>query len=384
MRRSSGRRARAVVLVTAAGTLAAVSLAGIAGAQQEKNPPVVRSIPTISGEAREERVLTARNGEWDGKSPITFAFQWRLCAADGTGCADIAGQTSATYTVRAADVNKSIRVRVTATNTDGSATAASRATPAVVSKTSPAPAQVGPPVVRSLPTVEGEAREEKTLTARTGEWDGRSPIAFAYQWRLCKSDGTACADIAGQTAPNYTVRVSDVNNTLRVRVTAANPDGSATAASNVTPVVVSKSNPLPPGSPLGAVRLASGMTSVPASSVSLPNRLVVSSLQFSPPVVRSRAPFSARFRVTDTRGFAVRDALVRVIGVPYSRIRGTSERATDVDGWALIRLTPTARLTLQNGYYITMFVRARKQGDDLLAGVSTRRLVQIRLGRPAR
>jgi hypothetical protein len=171
---------------------------------------------------------------------------------------------------------------------------------------------------------------------------------------------------------------------LRVRVTATNADGSATAASNVTPAVVSKSSPLPPGSPLGAVRLASGMTSIPASSVTSPNRLVISNLQFSPPVVRARVPFTGRFRVTDTRGFAVRDALVRVIGVPYSRIRQTSEQATDMNGWAQIQLTPTARLLLRNGYFITMFVRARKQGDDLLAGVSTRRLVQVRLGNPRR
>src|SRR5918999_258458 len=239
-----------------------------------------------------------------------------------------------------------------------------------------------PPVVRALPTITGEAREEKTLTARNGEWDGKTPISYAYQWRLCKADGTSCADIAGQTNATYTVRAADVNNTLRVRVTATNADGSATAASNLTPVVVSKTNPLPPGSPLGAVRLASGMTSVPASSVAMPNRLVISALQFNPPVVRSRVPFSARFRVTDTRGFAVRDALVRVIGVTYSRIRSTSAQITDMNGWAHIRLTPTALLPLRNGYYITMFVRARKQGDDLLAGVSTRRLVQVRLGRP--
>jgi hypothetical protein len=378
------RRTRALLLVGFGAAFVAASLTAIAGAQQQKSPPVVRSLPTIEGEAREEKTLTAKNGEWDGKAPISYAYQWRRCKADGTSCADIAGEAKPTYTVRAADVNNALRVRVTATNADGSATAASRATPVVVSKTNPVSATVGPPVVRSLPTVEGEAREEKTLTARNGEWDGRTPITYAYQWRMCKADGTSCADIAGQTNATYTVRAADVNNTLRVRVRATNPDGSATAASNTTPVVVSKTNPLPPGSPLGAIRLASGLTSVPASSVAMPNRLVISELQFSPPVVRSRVPFSARFRVTDTRGFAVRDALVRVIGVPYSRIRQTSERATDMNGWAHIRLTPTARLTLRNGYYITMFVRARKQGDNLLAGVSTRRLVQVRLGRPIR
>lgn len=246
-----------------------------------------------------------------------------------------------------------------------------------------AQAEKSPPVVLSLPTMEGEAREETTLTARNGQWDGRTPITYAYQWRLCKADATGCADIAGQTNATYTVRAADVNNTLRVRVTATNADGSATAASNVTPVVVSKTNPLPPGSPLGAVRLASGMTSVPASSVAMPNRLIISGIAFTPPVVRSRVPFIGRFRVTDTRGFAVRDVLVRLIGVPYSRIGATAERATDMDGWAQIQLRPTARLQLRNGFFITMFVRARKQGDDVLAGISTRRLVQVRLGNPA-
>ena len=135
--------------------------------------------------------------------------------------------------------------------------------------------QKSPPVVRALPTIEGEAREEKTLTAKNGEWDGRTPISFSHQWRLCKADATSCADIAGQTNATYTVRAADVNSTLRVRVTATNADGSATAASPVTPVVVSKTNPLPPGSPLGAVRLASGLTSIPASSVAMPNRLVI-------------------------------------------------------------------------------------------------------------
>jgi hypothetical protein len=239
-----------------------------------------------------------------------------------------------------------------------------------------------PPTVRSTPTIQGEAREGRTLTATRGEWGGSAPIRYAYQWRRCRADGAGCSNIAGQTNTTYQVRAADVNGTIRVRVTATNDDGSATAVSQPTPVVVSASNPLPPGSPAGAVRLPGGLTSVPASSVSLPNRLVISEVRFDPTIVRSRTPFTGRFRVTDTRGFVVRDALVYVLGVPYSRIGQVAEQATNMEGYAQVQLSPTAQLPLRNGYYVVMFVRARKQGDDVLAGVSTRRLVQVRVARP--
>jgi hypothetical protein len=239
-----------------------------------------------------------------------------------------------------------------------------------------------PPTVRELPEIQGEAREGRTLTATRGEWGG-APTRFAYQWRRCRSDGTSCTNIANATATTYAVRRADVDNTLRVRVTATNADGSTSAVSRPTPPVVSAANPLPPGSPAGAIRLAGGLTSVPASSVALPHRLVISQVQFDPPVIRSRTPFTGRFRVTDTRGFVVRDALVYVLGVPYNRIGQAPEQVTNMEGWAQIQLAPTARLPLRNGYYIVMFVRARKQGDNLLAGVSTRRLVQVRVARPA-
>jgi hypothetical protein len=239
-----------------------------------------------------------------------------------------------------------------------------------------------PPTVRATPTIQGEAREGKTLTATRGEWGGKTPIRYAYQWRQCRADGAGCSNIAGQTNSVYTVRAADVDHTIRVRVTATNDDGSATAVSQPSPVVVSASNPLPPGSPVGAVRLASGLTSVPASSVTPPHRLIISTVQFSPTVIRSRNPFTGRFRVTDTRGFVVRDALVYVLGVPFSRIAQAPEQRTDMEGWAQLELTPTARLPLRSGYSIVMFLRARKQGDDLLAGVSTRRLVQVRVAPP--
>jgi hypothetical protein len=239
-----------------------------------------------------------------------------------------------------------------------------------------------PPTVRTMPSIQGEAREGKTLTATRGEWGGRTPIRFAFQWRRCQQGGVNCANIAGQTNSTYVVRAADVNSTIRVRVTATNDDGSATAVAAATPTVVSASNPLPPGSPAGAIRLSNGQISVPASSVTLPNRLVITGIQFSPSVVRSRVPFTGRFRITDTRGFVVRDALVYVSGVPFGRIGQSAEQATNMEGWAQLQLAPTARLPLRNGHSIVMFLRARKQGDDLLAGISTRRLVQVRLARP--
>jgi hypothetical protein len=239
-----------------------------------------------------------------------------------------------------------------------------------------------PPTVRAVPTIQGEAREGQTLTATRGEWGGRTPQTYAFQWRRCRADGTNCANIPRETNSTYLVRTADVDRTLRVRVRATNADGSASALSQPTPVVVSRANPLPPGSPAGAIRLPGGLTSIPASSVALPNRLVISQVQFDPTVIRSRAPFAGRFRVTDTRGFVVRDALVFVLGVPYSRIGQASEQATNMEGWAQFELRPTARLPLRNGFYIVMFLRARKQGDNLLAGVSTRRLVQVRVARP--
>jgi hypothetical protein len=109
---------------------------------------------------------------------------------------------------------------------------------------------------------------------------------------------------------------------------------------------------------------------------------VISRAAFRPSPVRSRQPFTARFRISDTRGFVVRDVLVFALGVPFSRIQAVPEQATGTDGWVTLTLRPTARLPLRNGFFLTIFVRARKAGDSLLAGVSTRRLVAVRLGAP--
>lgn len=239
------------------------------------------------------------------------------------------------------------------------------------------------PTAKSLPQITGTARDGDTLTVSDGQWERGNSLTFAYQWQRCDASGGSCADIAGANTKSYAAVTADVGKTLRAEVAATDSDGSSQAVSAVTRDVVARGADATVR-PAGAVRLQDGTYSIPATSVSLPERLVISRLQFQPAVIRSRVPFTGRFRVTDTRGYAVRDAIVYVIGVPYSRIGVVPEAKTDMNGWAQVQITPTARLPLRNGYYLVTFIRARKEGDDLLAGVSTRRLAQLRTAAPAR
>lgn len=235
------------------------------------------------------------------------------------------------------------------------------------------------PTAKVLPSISGAARQGDTLTAQEGTWERGDGLTYSYQWQRCDAAGASCANIASAAAKAYVAQAADVGRTLRVEVAATDSDGSSQAVSAVTRDVVAPGAD-PTVRPAGAQRLQDGTYSIPVTSVELPERLNIARVEFQPSVLRSRAPFTGRFRIMDTRGYAVRDALVYVVGVPFSRVNTPPEAKTDVNGWATIQFTPTARLTLRNGYFLTMFVRARKEGGDLLAGVSTRRLVSLRTG----
>jgi hypothetical protein len=238
------------------------------------------------------------------------------------------------------------------------------------------------PTVKTLPSITGAAREGDTLTAVEGTWEDGNALTFAYQWQRCDAAGSNCADIATARSKTYVGQAADVGRTLRVQVAATDADGSSQAVSATTRDVVARGAD-PTVRPAGAQRLADGTYSIPVTSVALPERLVIARVEFRPSVIRSRVPFTGRFRVMDTRGFAVRDALVYVAGVPFSRVSIAPETRTDVNGFATIQFTPTVRMPLRRGYFLTMFVRARQEGGDLLAGISTRRLVALRAGTPA-
>lgn len=235
------------------------------------------------------------------------------------------------------------------------------------------------PTNTAPPVVTGEARATRELTTSNGSWQSATAVTYTYGWQRCEAAGTGCADVAGATAAKYTLQTADVGKRLRSKVTATSTTGSNVAFSALTEVVAAQN-----AAPTGQIRLANGLISVPASAVAPPARLIVSDIQFSQMPIRSRNPLQARFRVKDTRGFVVRDALVYANAIPFGRITQPGEVRTNQEGWATMTITPTRLLPLANGYLLTMFVRARKSGDDVLAGISTRRLISVRTARPAR
>jgi predicted actin-binding protein len=224
------------------------------------------------------------------------------------------------------------------------------------------------------PTVSGTPAQGSTLTAENGEWAGTAPLQFSYSWRRCDENGGSCSAISGATQKTYTVKPVDSGNTLRVRVTAQNAEGSSTATSVPTAVIRAAPTPAPTGCPSG-----SGM--IQAEQLAPPARLVITAQALSPSVVgASTTGLTARFRVSACDGRPVQGALIYVTAVPYNQFSVPSEQATDGEGWATLSLQrlegfPAAR----RQQLLVMFVRARKANENVLGGISTRRLVSFRV-----
>jgi hypothetical protein len=358
-RMTSPRVIGAAIVAGLAAAAAIATVAATAGATS-KAAPSNTSPPTISGTAQEGKTLKADPGKWSGSTPIDYSYQWRRCSSSGGNCSNISKATDNIYTLTSDDVGHTLRVLVTAVNSDGAGTAQSKATD-VIKK---APAQA--PTNTKEPTITGTAQQDQTLTANPGGWNGSQPIQYAYRWRRCDNKGGDCVNTT-VTAQTYKLGSDDVGHTLRVLVTATNSVGSAAAISNATSMVTS-SGPSP-GSCLDV------------SKVSLPDRLTVDKIQYSPSTIQSRSqPLVGRFHVVDAKGFCVSGALVLGLGVPFDRLSSAPEVTTDATGWAQVTFQIKPTFQLKRGNLVVIFVRARKPGGDLLAGISTRRLVSVRVG----
>jgi hypothetical protein len=204
-------------------------------------PPRNLSYPTINLQSGDTQPIvghfvTASVGTWDGAFPITYTYQWKRCdAADRLNgpCVNIAGATSSFYTPAAADAGKRLRVQVTATNGQGTASQNSE---------SSAPVIALPVKLRVTPQILGGNVVDTPLSLTAGTWDGSTPIAFTYSWRRCNPVGdlATCVEIPGVTTSSYTPTVQDIGFAIRVWVTGTNIAGSDVAITNHTYPIVDK------------------------------------------------------------------------------------------------------------------------------------------------
>jgi alpha-tubulin suppressor-like RCC1 family protein len=188
--------------------------------------PANTALPTISGEAKDEKTLTASTGTWTGSLPITYGYQWESCNTSGESCTNISGATNSTYAIAHEEVGHTIRVKVTAKNSAGEATATSAQTATVAAS---APANT------ALPVISGKAEVGQLLSVSNGTWTGTPTIKYTYQWESCISK--TCKAITGATESSYRVIGSQLSDTLRAVVTGENVAGKASADSAETATI---------------------------------------------------------------------------------------------------------------------------------------------------
>ena len=371
-------RLAGVPAVVALGLLAVFVLAGPAGARTARSAvaPTNTAPPTVSGATTQGQVLTATTGSWGGTAPFSYSYVWQRCDSTGGSCAAISGATEATYSLVGPDVSNTLRVAVTATNADGSGSETSVPTAVVA-----AVAVTAVPVNTSPPTISGTVQEGQTLTAAAGSWTGSGPITYQYVWLICGADGGACHAIAGASSQTYPVRSGDAGNTVRVAVTATNAGGAKSATSVPTARVAGPTAPAPAPAPTPA---ATGCTTnggtVAIAGITSPAHLAIDQFQITPSTItHSTGSLSARFHVSACGG-SVQGALVYVTAVPYGMFGGTNEQVTDAAGWATLTFAALRGFPVsQKQQLLVMFVRARKAGENILGGISARRLVSFKV-----
>jgi hypothetical protein len=204
-------------------------------------PPRNVSYPTINLQSGDTQpvlghFLTASVGTWDGAFFISYQYQWKRCDAgdrlNGT-CTNIAGATSSFYTPTTDDVGKRLRVQVTATNSQGSATQNSESSEVVVALA----------VHLSVtPQILGGNTVDSAMSLTAGTWLGSPPITFTYSWRRCNpiGDPPSCVQIPGATNSTYTPTTADIGFSIRVWITGTNVAGSDVGITNHTYPVVDK------------------------------------------------------------------------------------------------------------------------------------------------
>ena len=339
------------------------------------SPPQNSAPPTIAGTPQEGHQLNGARGNWSN-DVSDYHYFWTRCDKNGNNCSKINGATSTSYMLASADVGHTLRFRVDARNGNGTTSARSVPTASITAAPQALPHNTSPPTVKGIP------QEGQTLKGDRGNWTG-NPSDYNDFWVRCDKTGGSCSNISGANNKNgYVLKSVDVGNTLRFKVQATNSAGSNFASSVPTAVVVSATKPPPPPPPV-TNGCPAGTGAIQIADLSPPARLLLDQQQTSPSVVtRGTQQLIVRYHVTACKGRAVQGALVYATAVPFNQLTIPPEGSTNSDGWAELDFRMMAGFPVSGKQQlIAIFTRARKSGEDLLGGISTRRLfsVQVRL-----
>jgi hypothetical protein len=326
----------------------------------------------------EGELLEAHPGTYAGaEPPFSFEYAWHRCNNGGSDCIPL-GVTGTRYTATAADIGFRLRTIVLVTGMDcpewtydpppphrtcapATAQVPSELTPVIQANPAFRPQSTG------APTITGTPEERATLTAADGGWTGAQPITTARQWERCDSGGNACVPLPGATAPTYVVTRDDVQHTLRVVVTASNVRGSSSPVASAATGVVRAFLP------------RAGRTTIDAALVESPEKLVIDRVRSTPARLKQAGPFTLRVRVSDTRGFRIRSARVRVTGVPARVLAAARDVRTDAEGWATLRLRTSPRFVFRSGGQLRLLVRAFRVDEGPGVGVATQERASVPL-----
>ena len=208
------------------------------------SPPLVSVLPVISGVATPGSVLTATRGTWSGAALSGDQYQWLRCSSlDTSNCTVISTGVVNTYTVQNLDTGFRIAVNVTVKDVTNkiSGSAKSPTTQAVL----------GSPTVSTTPKFTSYIYVGGVATLDRGTWTTAGNTNYIYQWQRCSFQIiTACVNITAATAATYLVATSELNQFLRVSITAINEVGGSTIYSGFSEKVAATAPPVNTSTPL--------------------------------------------------------------------------------------------------------------------------------------